>query len=200
MKSLCIAIAALVTLGVMADNADAHTISVGSFNSGAQGSVSIVLGTYSHGAPLIQGSIQLTAGPGTPIPVAPAAFGAVLLSQPIGLVDGVNNFYADSTQATWGTLAADSFNSSTNTVGLGPVVNWLKADFTGLAVGTYTYQITGMTDVNWNNINSYEANWTGTIEITEASTNPVPEPGTFALFGLAAVGAYVLRRRRRQAS
>jgi len=37
-------------------------------------------------------------------------------------------------------------------------------------------------------------NWSTTL--TTAS-DPVPEPGTFALFGLAALGAYVIRRRRK---
>src|SRR5687767_3202424 len=131
--------------------ANAHTISIGSFNAGSPGSVSIVLGTYDHGGPLVQGAIQLIAGPTSPSPVTP--FSAVLLSAPAGLIDGVNNFYSDTNGTTvpYGSLPSDSFHQPANTVGLGPVVNWMSATFTGLAAGLYTYQITGMTAANWNN-------------------------------------------------
>lgn len=173
--------------------ANAHTISIGSFNAGSPGSVSVVLGTYSHGGPLVQGAIQLIAGPTSPSAVTP--FTTVLLSAPLGLIDGVNNFYADSTPATWGSLPSDSFNQPTNTVGIGPVVNWMPATFTGLAAGLYTYQITGMTAVNWNNINSFEANWTGTLVIPGSSTG-VPEPASTLLLGLGLVGLAAVRKRR----
>ena len=177
---------------VMAGTANAHTISVGSFNAGAPGSVSLVLGTYDHGVPLVQGSVQLIAGPCcTPSPIQP--FTTVLLSKPSSLVDGDNNFYADSTSANWGGLPSDSFHQPTNTVQLGPVVNWLSATFTGLTAGIYTYQITGMTAANWNNINSFEANWTGTLVVTGTSTG-VPEPASMLLLGLGVVGMAVRRK------
>ena len=41
-----------------------------------------------------------------------------------------------------------------------------------------------------------EAN-VGGLQLVKTSSDPVPEPGTFVLFGAAALGAYVVRRRRK---
>jgi hypothetical protein len=178
--------------------ANAHTISVGSYNAGLAGSVDIVLGTYSHGVPIVQGSIQLIAGPGSLPPIQ--SFSSVLTDKPLYLSDGVNNFYADATSGTYGTLSADSFNQETNTVGLGPVTDWMVASFTGLTAGIYTYQLTGMTSQNWTNINSFTDNWTGTLEIPEESVSvAVSEPGMPAILGLGLVGLGFARRKKKTA-
>lgn len=196
-KFSCIgtAVAALIALAT-AGAASAHTISLGSFNAGSPGSVTLVMGTYSHGGGFPQGSMQLIAGPGIPPLSAIVALGSFTNTKPAQLVDGVNNFYADATPGFYGTLASDSYNSPTNTVGLGPVVDWQSATFTGLSAGLYTYQLSGMTAANWNNVNSFEANWTGTILITRAVVNPTPEPASLALVGLALAGLAFTQRRR----
>ena len=165
LAAVCVAVS--LAAATFTQSAIAHTISVGVFNSGSPGNVTLVLGTYDHGPILVQGAVQLIAGPMT-TGVIPYTTG--LLTKPAGLIDGTNNFYADTVSGTWGTAASDSFNQTTNTVELGPVINWLAADFTGLVAGTYTYQITGMTAANWNNVNSFSPNWTGTISTAARST------------------------------
>ena len=198
MRILSFAAAIVIAFGLMSGAASAHTISIGNFNAGAPGAVEIVLGTYNHGAGLFQGSMQLIAGPGIPplIPLAPGPFTSVLLAKPAGLIDGTNNFYADSHgSGQWGTKPSDSYTTATNLVGLGPVVNWLSATFTGLSAGVYTYEITGMTAVNWNNVNSFDPNWTGTIIIPESSTQ-TPEPHSLMLLGLGVLA--VVRKRRKK--
>lgn len=190
-------LAVAVAAGLCSHDASAHTISIGSFNAGAPGSVTLVLGTYDHGGPLAQGAVQLIAGPSAPSAVNP--FTSVLLSTPAGLIDGVNNFYADAVPGNYGSLAADSYHQPTNTVGLGPVVNWMEATFTGLSAGLYTYQITGMTAANWNNVNSFNANWTGTLVIPEESVG-APEPATMLLFGVGLAGVAAMRRSRSRAA
>lgn len=171
----------------------AHTTSVGSFNAGSPGSVTLVMGTYSHGSPIFQGAISLIAGPGITTPIM-QSFTAVLNVKPAGLIDGVNNFYIDESSPS-----SDAFTSAVNTTGL-PVTDWQAATFTGLTAGTYTYQLSGMTAVNWQNWNTSAFNWTGTLEITGESVNGVPDSGsTLALFGLGVLGLVGARRFRRAA-
>jgi PEP-CTERM motif len=178
---------------MLAPTAFAHTIAIGSTNAGGPGSVTLWMGTYDHGGPIAQGSIQLVAGPSSV--GATQAFTTVVTSIPSGLVAGDNYFFANATSAQWGALPSDSYTSAVNVSGLGPVVNWQGATFSGLLAGVYTYQLSGMTSANWNNINSFQDNWRGTLTISTTSTQ-VPEPATLAMLGFGLVGLVFARRRR----
>jgi PEP-CTERM motif len=193
MLKLSIVMAAVVAAAA-AGTASAHTVSIGVYNAGAPGSVTLAMGTYSHGAPIFEGSMALIAGPST---TAPVAFSSVTTMKPMGLIDGVNNFYADTPPSSWGSGNADAYTTATdvNVASLGSVMNWQELTFTGLAPGVYTYQLSGMFSANWTNINSFTNDWTGTI-IISGSTAGVPEPGSLALAGLALAGVAAVTRRR----
>jgi fibronectin-binding autotransporter adhesin len=190
LKKLTLAAAAALAI-TAAGTASAHTISIGVYNAGAPGSVTLAMGTYDHGGSLFEGAMALIAGP---ITTGPVSFTSVTTVKPVDLIDGVNNFYADAA-GNFGGLAADSFHTATNNLGLGPVANWQELTFTGLTAGTYTYQLSGMNSQNWTNINSFTNNWTGTLEISGAVSGNVPEPGSLALIGLALAGLTAGRRR-----
>lgn len=195
-KKLSVLAAAVLAVAA-AGTASAHTISIGVYNAGGPGSVTLAMGTYGpgHSGPIFQGAMALIAGPST---TGPVNFTSVAVVKPGALVDGVNNFYADATPGTYGSLAADSFNQAVNNVGLGAAAHWQELTFAGLTAGIYTYQLTGMTSANWTNINSLSNNWTGTVVISGATAG-VPEPGSLALAGLALVGLVAAGRRRRAA-
>lgn len=184
------AVAAL-SLGVLAGpQARAHTISVGTYNAGVLGSVTVVLGSY-HNSGSPEGSIQLTAGPAGPSSVI--FFTDLVTVKPGDLIDGTNNFFASTNPNSDPT---STFDAPTNTTGQS-VVRWQSVTFAGLTAGDYTYQISGMNSDVWEDWNSLENNWEGQLTITgEAVVGVLPEPGTLAVLGLGLMGIGYARRRK----
>ncbi|HEY4090760.1 MAG TPA: autotransporter-associated beta strand repeat-containing protein [Luteibacter sp.] len=109
--------------------ASAHTISVGYTNSGS-GNLTFWYGTYHDPseASTFEGQFKLMGPNGYEELVN---FSEYATSQPTGLEDGVNNFYAAASTGT--TL------TPTNQTGNGPVRTWEGVSFAGLVPGTYTY-------------------------------------------------------------
>jgi hypothetical protein len=188
-RSLVIGIAAAAGLFAAAQ-ANAHTISVGTFNAGSPGSVTVVPGSYhTSGSP--EGAIQLISGPVT---TGVVNFSNLTLTKPGELIDGDNNFFGSASCCG---DPAGTFNETSNLTGLA-VVRWQSVTFTGLSAGDYTYQISGMNTDVWEDWGSLTNNWQGSLTITqEVVVGELPEPGTLAVLGLSIFGLGIARRRRK---
>ncbi|MEL7186615.1 MAG: PEP-CTERM sorting domain-containing protein [Pseudomonadota bacterium] len=169
--------------------ASAHTVSIGTENAGAAGSVTLWMGSYHGGAPN-EGSMMLNG--------VTQAFNIATSTMPTALVDGTNNFYSLGNFGA-GTTGQYDQNSWAGAASLVPV-RWQGVTFTGLAAGTYAYTISGMNSVNWADWNSGLPNWSGTLVIPRSSVAPVSEPGFLALMGIGLAGLGLVSRRRKVAS
>ena len=78
-KKLSVVAAAVLAVAA-AGTASAHTISIGVYNAGGPGSVTLAMGTYGpgHSGPIFQGAMALIAGPSTTGPVSFASVATVL--------------------------------------------------------------------------------------------------------------------------
>ena len=125
-------LALLVTIFVTAMSAHAHTISIGYDNSG-QGAATFWYGSYHTGTTFTEGTFNLVGVNGNPFPSTTVPFNLVVSTKPSGLIDGVNNFYANRNSPT------GLPNLATNTTNLGNVTVWQGVRFTGLAAGSYQF-------------------------------------------------------------
>ncbi|MGN6482512.1 autotransporter-associated beta strand repeat-containing protein, partial [Luteibacter sp.] len=143
--------------------ASAHTISVGYTNSGS-GNLTFWYGTYHDPSEAsgFEGQFKLQGPNGYEELVN---FSDYRTSQPEGLEDGVNNFYAAAQTGT--TLTPD------NETGRGPVLTWQGVSFAGLVPGTYiyTYVPIAQPTQSWD---PWAPVLTNTLTITGADLNGTP--------------------------
>ncbi len=172
---------ALISMLLAPLMASAHTIAVGTTNSGVAGSVTIWMGSY-HTGTFTQGAI--TIGTQT-VNFSSAGLGSALPDS--NLVWGSNIFYADNG-------AQGSYTSATN-VTCCTLQSWQKATLTGLSAGPNTYSITGMSSAHWADWNSSQNNWTGSLFIPTSSIS-TPEPGALVLLSLGLAGLGFGRKKR----
>jgi len=182
LKYLLIGIASLL----LAPLASAHTIALGTLNAGSVGSVTFWLGSY-HGM-TNEGSITLN-GTTKAFDLFQGS-GAI----PTGLIPGTNMFYATNACCN---SPAGTFNNTVN--GTGQTLNgWQGVTISGLAAGTYTYNITGMNTAAWMDWSSNTNNWTGQVTVSGVTAGTIPEPGILALICLGLAGIGFTRKSRVQ--
>jgi hypothetical protein len=191
----CLGLAALLLVAQVSP-AYAHTISLGFVNAGP-GTVQFWGGSYHSTAEgsASEGFITLQGVDGTVYGPTTVAFsGGIVATKPDGLVDGVNNFYANNGSDPSGQMVA------TNTTGLAVMI-WQQVTFTGLVAGDYQFAFDGLnTTVRFA---PWDASLGSTFELTgeivdpdpdpDPDPSPVPEPATLALVGS---GVLVALRRR----
>lgn len=112
----------------IASAAWAHTVSIGYENAGP-GSVNFWFGSYQHSGnnDFNEGSLRLEGPGGFDQTVL---FDLLVSIKPLGLIDGVTNFYSDDGNPAM--LTGDPSN-------VPEVINWQGSTFSGLEPGTYTF-------------------------------------------------------------
>ncbi|MEO6715907.1 MAG: PEPxxWA-CTERM sorting domain-containing protein [Novosphingobium sp.] len=174
----------------------AHTTSLGYVPGTTAGTVNFYTGSYEHGGTVLnEGTFTLT---GVDV-LYNAVVSANILptnTKPVGLVDGVNNFFWVPSGSTY------TFPNSVDPNLFGGVVHWQGISFTGLLAGTYDFTcgLTCGTTQQWASLSTV-GGANGTVRITLTGRDvggAVPEPATWAmmLLGIGMVGASMRRRQK----
>jgi len=200
---LCSYLLAVFCLAGFSGLASAHTTSIGFLNSGP-GSVTFWAGSYHACTGGNEGGLDLIGANSNPFPSTLATFsGGISCSKPAGLVDGVNNFYANSN-------AAGPLVSSISVIGAqwAPVM-WQSLTFTGLTAGDYRFDLNNINTTArfaaWNaslgaifTLSGVVVGNCGTADQPPCAT---PVPAVLPLMGIGLFGfAAALRRRQQKAA
>lgn len=186
MNKISLWLAAL--LFAFAGAANAHIISIGYANAGP-GSVTFWYGSYHDDGvgdgPDLEGALTLVGINGNPYASNTVSFTTSASSLPMGLIDGVTNFYANNSGGIQGTNILQAVNS------------WEGVTFTGLTAGDYHFVATPGGSAHWTAWN--QAVLSNNVTLT-ADVVSVPEPVSISLFGLGAVALAFTRRKKNSAT
>ncbi|MBI5689048.1 MAG: hypothetical protein HZC55_03040 [Verrucomicrobia bacterium] len=175
------ALAVLALFSLSMGKVFGHATSIGYENAGTPGSVSIWLGTYNHGGHHTEGSMNLVGVNGNPYASTTLAFNMLVNAKPLGLVDGVTNFFVDGSN-----YGGPLVSSPTSLGSLAPT-HWQGVTFSGLSAGDYQF--------TWVPAPSPTAEWSplspsmnGVFTLQAEVVNGVSDSSsTFILAGLASL-------------
>lgn len=181
MSKISVLFAAACGFFAIAQQAHAHKITDGYVNAGP-GSVTFWMGSYHQDGigdgPDIEGSLTLVGINGNPFASTTVSYTLSTTSQPVGLINGVNNFFDPAANFTGYTFAS--------------VNSWQGVTFTGLSAGDYQFSFNPGASAHWSSFGSNSHDITLTAEVV----NGVPDgSSTVAMLGLALFGLVGMSRK-----
>jgi len=201
-------------LAAISTSSQAHTVSIGFVPAENPGELTFWVGNYNHhgrpGNVPIEGSLRLTGVNGTIFDTVTEPFS---LSQydgnggkPLGLIDGVNNYYASGPVRGTGPLVGNFADSYIKyCLACGPVTGWQGASILGLTAGDYMFSFVEkaqptMDWTQWNNSlnNVFSIEQTSLNGGGPLNVSAVPLPAAFPLYGAGVAILGMLGWRRKQ--
>jgi hypothetical protein len=216
LKSAALAAVIAVSTSAIPATANAHTVSLGFVPAENAGEVTFWVGNYTHmgrpGNVPLEGSLKLSGAVGTDYTTSVTEFD---LSQwngnggkPLGLVDGVNNFYASGRAHRNGSLVGNFSDSYIQAcLACGPVTGWQGVTVSGLIAGSYIFEYVKQANptMDWTPWNQSLSNVFTLKDVDLQGGGPlnvsaVPLPAAFPLYGagVAIMGFLGWNRKRKQ--